>query len=142
MSVFMNIGLIINTMFGLMHFFVPYFSQWHLFMPDAPRYIIVSIDWTNIFFSLILTGISALLLVFQSKITQRDQAVLAFYGFLVFIYFCKVIITIIYPWNMGRIADIIETAMSSVEFILLSLPLFYYLRRTHETDGIERSDNG
>jgi hypothetical protein len=127
-TVIMNIGLVISAIFGFGHFFIPYAFNWNDYMKEVPKYIVVSIDWINFFFSLFLLGNSVLLIIYQNQIKQRDKIALSFYGFLVFTYFCKSIITFIHPWGMNQIVDLIEKVSSLFELLLLLLPLIYFLK--------------
>ena len=69
-SILMKIGLTISMGFGLWHFIIPYQYKWYSYIPDAPRAIVVSIDWINFFFSLFLTGTSLILIIFQKRIKK------------------------------------------------------------------------
>ena len=130
--ILLNTGLIISLCFGVWHFFIPYMYKWYDYLPDAPREIIVSIDWINFFFSLLLTGISVLLIVNQKMLICRNKAVYSFYSLLILTWFSRVMITLIHPWHINYIAiDIIQISAFIFELILLLIPyLFYLLRRT------------
>jgi len=83
--ILLNAGLIISMCVGIWHFFVPYMYRWYSYLPNAPREIIVSIDWINFFFSLLLSGISILLIVNQKLITSiktKQYIVFILYWFL------------------------------------------------------------
>lgn len=75
-------GLAVSLLFGLWHFVIPYQFDWFGYVPDAPRAVVVSIDWVNFFFSWLLTGLSTVLLVFRREVfdTGFGRAV---YGLLV-----------------------------------------------------------
>jgi|GEM_PF-1285299 len=129
----MNIALVISAIFGFGHFFIPYVFRWHDYLQDVPKYIVVSVDWINFFFSLLLLGNSILLINYQAYIRNKNSIALSFYGFLVFTYFCKSIITFVYPWGVHYIADLIEQIASLFEFLLLLLPLIYLLLQGRDT---------
>ncbi|TXT58783.1 MAG: conserved membrane protein of unknown function [Promethearchaeota archaeon] len=52
----------------------------------------------SFFFSLMLTGNSILLLILQQHIIEKEIVVLIFLGFVILIWICRVIITIILQW--------------------------------------------
>ncbi|HOJ65240.1 MAG TPA: hypothetical protein PLE45_12560 [Spirochaetota bacterium] len=82
--ILLNAGLIISMCVGIWHFFVPYMYRWYSYLPNAPREIIVSIDWINFFFSLLLSKINILLIVNQKLITSKNKAIYSFYSLLIF----------------------------------------------------------
>jgi lipid-A-disaccharide synthase-like uncharacterized protein len=61
------IGLSLSALVGLWHFTVPYLFQWYSYIPNEYKNLIVGIDWTNFFFSLLLSGYSLLLLAIRKK---------------------------------------------------------------------------
>ncbi len=119
------IGLVISTLVGLWHFFVPYLYQWYSYIPEAPRAIIVSVDWINFLFSLLLSGNSIILIFFRKKLFKGDNILVTYYGFLVGVWFCRIVITIIHPWNydfmlLGQlVAFIIIFALMAYPFSIL-----------------------
>jgi hypothetical protein len=40
-------GLAISAAFGAWHFFIPYMFHWYSYIPNAPRTLVVSLDWTK-----------------------------------------------------------------------------------------------
>jgi len=98
MIVLYIIGLSLSTLVGIWHFFVPYLFQWYLYIPSEYKSLVVGIDWINFFFSLLLTGYSLLLLIMGKKVFSKNKEMLIMYGFMVFVWFCRVIITFINPW--------------------------------------------
>ena len=97
------IGTTLSMLVGIWHFFVPWMFQWYSYIPDEYETLIVGIDWTNFFFSLLLTGLSLLLIIFGKKTFDGNNDVLVFYGFLVFVWLCRVAITFIVPWPLEPI---------------------------------------
>ena len=75
------IGLLLSTGAGMWHFTVPYLYKWYSYIPDAPKQIIRSIDWINYFFSLLLTGLSVILITFVNKIFEKNKEIILFYGY-------------------------------------------------------------
>ena len=127
MKILYMIGLLLSACIGLWHFTVPYLYEWYSYIPDAPIEIIRSIDWINYFFSLLLTGLSIILLVFKNKIFNRNKEILVFYGFLVFVWLNRIFITILLPMNynvmfFGQLIGFI------IIFIIQLIPLIYLIR--------------
>lgn len=52
---------------GVWHFFVPWMFQWYDYLPMQYENLIVGIDWTNLCFSALLAGLSALLLLWGRR---------------------------------------------------------------------------
>jgi hypothetical protein len=117
-------GLCISLGFGLWHFAIPYQYRWHSYLPGAPRAITVSIDWINFFFSLLLTGISTVLILFRKRIYQRDPLAVTIFAFLTFVWLSRVAITLIRPWTEW-FTPIKAAQISgfSVIFLLFLIPL-------------------
>ena len=99
-------GLAISAAFGAWHFFIPYLFRWYSYIPDAPRNLVVSMDWTNLFLSLLLCGVSVLLIV----------------------------LTAIYPWSYDWMFAAQITAFTIV-FVLLVLPLPRLLGRGSRSES-------
>ena len=91
---FYYIGTTISLLFGIWHFFVPYLYDWFLYIP-AYENLVVGIEYTNFFFSLLLSGLSILLVVLGGRFFQGNKDVMIFYGLMVFTWFCRTIITFI-----------------------------------------------
>ena len=53
----------ISALVGLWHFFVPWMFQWYDYLPMEYENLIVSIDYTNYCFSLLLFGLSFMLII-------------------------------------------------------------------------------
>ena len=116
------ISLVISTLVGLWHFFVPYLYEWYSYIPEAPRAIIVSIDWINFLFSLLLSGNSIILILFRKKLFKGDSILLTYYGFLVGVWFCRIVITIVHPWNYDFML-VGQLVVFIVIFALMAYPL-------------------
>jgi hypothetical protein len=112
-------GLAISFGTGIWHFFVPYLYRWYSYIPQAPRSIVVSIDWINFFFSLILSGNSFLLLLFRRRIYLKEVVSFTFYGFMVFVWLARVILTVVHPWSYDLMWKIQVVAFSIVFLLLL-----------------------
>jgi len=125
MKIVYLLGLLLSTGVGMWHFTVPYLHKWYSYIPDAPPEIIVSIDYTNYFFSLLLTGLSIILIFLRKEVFSKNRAALIFYGFLVFVWLNRVVITIIMPWpnNIPFTAGLI--CAFTVIFVIQLIPLIY-----------------
>jgi hypothetical protein len=129
----LNTGLVISFCFGIWHFVIPYMFKWYSYIPDAPRELPVSIDWTNFFFSLLLTGLSLLLFIFRRKIETRDITVFSFFGLLVLTWLSRVLITIIRPWHIRYTwIDWVQLGVFVFECTVLVIPFVYFLRKKEE----------
>lgn len=125
-STLFSIGLAISSLVGILHFFAPYGFSWYSYIPNAPYEIYASIDYINFFFSLLLTGLSFILLFFKKKIFAGSREILIFYVFLVFTWFCRVLITIVIPWPTPLQKWLIIGFLT--EFIITFIPVIYLLR--------------
>lgn len=124
-SVLFSAGLIISSLVGFLHFFAPYAFGWYNYIPDAPKEIYASIDYVNFFFSLLLVGLSLLLLLLKKKIFAGSREIFVFYIFLVFTWFCRVMITVIIPWPTSLQTWLLVGF--STEFTLTLLPMIFLL---------------
>ena len=124
------IGLGFSTFVGIWHFFVPYLFRWHYYLPSEYKNLIVGIDYTNFSFSLLLSGYSFLLILAQKKIFNKNKEFLIMYGFMVFVWFCRVSLTFINPWPLEPIAWAAYGQQIAVIIIfsLLLIPFIHLLR--------------
>jgi hypothetical protein len=129
MKVLYIIGLSLSTLVGLWHFTVPYVFQWYTYIPNENRSLMVGIDWINFFFSLLLTGYSLLLIIMRKKVFGKNKEMLIMYGFMVFVWFCRVVITFINPWPLEPVAwAAYGQQIASFAIFLLQLIPFVYLK--------------
>ena len=125
---FYYIGATISLLFGIWHFFVPYLYNWFLYIPDYEN-LVVGIEYTNFFFSLLLSGLSILLIVLGGRFFRGNRDVMIFYGLLVFTWFCRAVITFIIPWPLEPIrwAAHGQQIAAFVVFIFLLIPFIYQI---------------
>ena len=123
------VGLTLSLCVGIWHFFVPAMFQWYTYIPSQYENLIVGIDWTNFFFSLLLTGLSLLLILFGKKVFAKNREVLAFYGLMVFTWLWRVLITFIVPWPLEPIAWAAygQQIAAILIFILQLIPLIFLI---------------
>jgi hypothetical protein len=131
MAILYIVGLTLSALVGLWHFTVPYLFQWYSYIPNQYENLIVGIDWTNFFFSLLLTGYSLILIIMRKKIFNGNKDVLIIYGFMVFIWFCRVVITFIRPWPLDPIAWAAygQQMAAFIIFLLQVIPFIYLLKK-------------
>ena len=98
------VGMALSLLVGLWHFFVPWMFQWYSYIPCQYENLIVGIDWTNLCFSLFLTGISLLLLIWNKKVFAGCKEVLILYGFMALVWIFRVALAIVEPWPLEPIA--------------------------------------
>lgn len=125
-SVFFNTACIIGCILGIMHFFVPYSFNWYSYIPDAPIEIYQSINYVNFCFSLLLTGISLLLIVVQRKLFAGSKELKLFYVFFVLVWLSRVIIQIIWPWPSGLQTWLVVGF--TMEFAFTLIPMIYFIK--------------
>jgi magnesium-transporting ATPase (P-type) len=118
-------GLIISAIIGFLHFFAPYAFGWYSYIPDAPKEIFAAIDYVNFFISLLLFGLSAILLFLKKRMFAGSGEIFIFYVFLVFTWFCRIIITLVIPWPSSLQTWLLVGF--STEFILTLVPAVYLL---------------
>lgn len=123
-------GLILSLLVGIWHFFVPAMFQWSSYIPAEYENLIVGINWTNYFFSLLLTGLSAILLYWSRKVFAGSREAFFIFGFMVFVWLNRALIGFVYPWPLEPVpaAAIGQLAAAILIFALL-LAAFVLLRR-------------
>lgn len=121
--IFFNIACIIGLTVGIMHFFAPYAFKWYSYIPDAPKEIYQSINYVNFCFSLLLAGISVLLITVQKRLFEGQKELKIFYAFYVLVWLARVIIQIVWAWPSGL--QIWLVVAFTLEFIFTLIPLVY-----------------
>jgi len=115
---------------GLWHFIVPQLFQWYEYIPPEYQSLIVAIDWVNFLFSLLLSGLSLLLIAFGRKMLTGNRDLLPFYAFLVLVWFSRVLLTFIEPWPLAPVAAVSygQQVAAILILLLLGYPLVSLLR--------------
>ena len=94
----------ISALVGLWHFFVPWMFQWYDYLPTQYENLIVGIDYTNYCFSLLLFGLSAMLILLGRKALSLNREVIYFYFFLTVVWiFRACLASFIEPWPLQPI---------------------------------------
>ena len=114
--------LAISMLVGFWHFFVPSLFQWYDYLPMQYENLIVGIDWTNACFSLLLFGLSFLLILLGKKVLSLQSDAVYFYYFLTFVWGFRTMLALwIEPWPLQPIpsAAIGQLCASVVIFVIL-----------------------
>ena len=118
------ITVVTSALVGLWHFFVPWMFQWYDYLPMQYENLIVGIDYTNYCFSLLLFGLSVMLIILGKQALDLNKEVIYFYYFLTVVWlFRACLATFIEPWPLEPIpaAAIGQLAASD---ILAALMIF------------------
>jgi hypothetical protein len=124
------LGLGLSALVGLWHFFVPYLYRWYDYIPAQYENLIVGIDWTNFCFSMLLMGLSLLLIAMGNKVFKGQGELLTIYGFLVFVWMGRVAVALINPWPLEPIAwaAYAQLAGAIAIFVIQLIPLLVLVR--------------
>lgn len=126
-KIFFNLACIISFTVAVWHFTVPYSTKWFSYIPDAPIEIIQSINYVNFCFSLLLAGISLLLLIVQKKLFDGSKELRIFYTFFTLVWLSRIIIQVIWPWPSSL--QLWLVVAFSTEFIFALIPMTYFLKK-------------
>lgn len=98
------VTVVASALVGLWHFFVPWMFQWYDYLPMQYENLIVGIDYTNYCFSLLLFGLSAMLVVLGRKGLSGNREVRLFYLFLTVVWvFRACLASFVEPWPLQPI---------------------------------------
>ena len=96
--------VVISALVGLWHFFVPRMFQWYDYLPMEYENLIVGIDYTNYCFSLLLFGLSFMLIILGRRALSLKNEVTYFYYFLTLVWiFRACLASFIEPWPLQPI---------------------------------------
>ena len=137
MKVMYYLGLSLSMAVGIWHFFVPHLYQWYDYLPMQYENLIVGIDYTNYFFSLLLTGLSLLLILSGKKAFAANREIIVFYGFLAFVWLNRALITFVHPWPLEPVewAAHGQQIAAIIIFLLLAASFVYLLRKLRSQKG-------
>lgn len=111
--------------------------QWYDYLPMEYENLIVAIDWTNYCFSIVLFGLSLLLIILGKKVLSLKSESVYFYFFLTFVWgFRAMLALFIEPWPLQPIptAAIGQLCASTIIFIIMfviSVALYKQLRKSN-----------
>lgn len=114
--------VVLSMLVGLWHFFVPIMFQWYDYLPMQYENLIVGIDYTNYCFSLLLFGLSLLLILLGKKAFALNREVVIFYSFLTVVWiFRACLATFIEPWPLNPVpwAAIMQLVLSDLLAVLM-----------------------
>jgi hypothetical protein len=129
------VSVVISALVGLWHFFVPWMFQWYDYLPTQYRNLIVGIDYTNYCFSLLLFGLSVMLILLGKRALAMNREVIYFYFFLTVVWiFRACLASFIEPWPLqpipaAAIGQLIASDVLAVMMIVVSVSFFRELRR-------------
>ena len=96
--------VVVSALVGLWHFFVPWMFQWYDYLPMEYENLIVGIDYTNYCFSLLLFGLSFMLIILGRRALSLNNEVTYFYYFLTLVWiFRACLASFIEPWPLQPI---------------------------------------
>ncbi len=129
------ITVVISALVGVWHFFVPWMFQWYDYLPMQYENLIVGIDYTNYCFSLLLFGLSAMLILLGKRAMAINREVIYFYFFLTVVWiFRACLASFIEPWPLqpipaAAIGQLIASVVLAVMMIIVSVSFTKELRR-------------
>ena len=132
------ITTVMSMLVGLWHFFVPIMFQWYDYLPMQYENLIVGIDYTNYCFSLLLFGISLLLIIWGKRALGESKEAKELYFFLTIVWiFRACLATFIEPWPLEPIAwaailQLVLSDLLALMMIIMSIVLKKTLRRTED----------
>ena len=125
------ITVVTSSLVGLWHFFVPWMFRWYDYLPMQYENLIVGIDYTNYCFSLLLFGLSVMLIMLGKRALGLNKEVIYFYFFLTVVWmFRACLATFIEPWPLDPIpaAAIGQLAASDLLAIMMIFVCVYFIK--------------
>ncbi len=128
-------AVVISALVGLWHFFVPWMFQWYDYLPMQYENLIVGIDYTNYCFSLLLFGLSVMLIVLGKRALAMDREVIYFYFFLTVVWiFRACLASFIEPWPLqpipaAAIGQLVASDALAVIMIVVSVNFIKELKK-------------
>ncbi|MBR3224290.1 MAG: hypothetical protein IKF78_03110 [Atopobiaceae bacterium] len=129
------ISVVISALVGLWHFFVPWMFQWYDYLPMQYKNLIVGIDYTNYCFSLLLLGLSLMLIFLGKKALAKNREVIYFYFFLTVVWiFRACLASFIEPWPLqpipaAAIGQLVASDALAIMMVVVSVCFIKVLRR-------------
>ena len=121
---------VLSSLVGLWHFFVPWMFQWYDYLPMQYENLIVGIDYTNYCFSLLLFGLSVLLIILGKKALSLNKEVMIFYLFLTVVWvFRAMLSSFIEPWPLepipaAAIGQLVVADMLALLMVIVTITLY------------------
>ena len=129
------VTVVTSALVGLWHFFVPWLFQWYNYLPMQYENLIVGIDYTNYCFSLLLFGLSVMLIIFGKKALSLNREVIYFYFFLTIVWiFRACLASFIEPWPLqpipaAAIGQLIASDALAIMMLVMSICFIRKLKR-------------
>lgn len=131
------ITVVTSALVGLWHFFVPWMFQWYDYLPVQYENLIIGIDYTNYCFSLLLFGLSAMLIILGNRALNLNKEVIYFYYFLTVVWlFRACLATFIEPWPLepipsAAIGQLVASDLLAVLMIVVSVCFIKVVKRRY-----------
>ena len=147
------VTVVISALVGLWHFFVPWMFQWYDYLPMQYENLIVwmfqwydylpmqyenlivGIDYTNYCFSLLLLGLSVMLILLGKRALDMNREVIYFYFFLTVVWmFRACLASFIEPWPLqpipaAAIGQLVASDALAIMMVVVSVCFIKELRR-------------
>ena len=129
------ISVVISALVGVWHFFVPRMFQWYDYLPMQYENLIVGIDYTNYCFSLLLFGLSTMLIVLGKRALAINRDIIYFYFFLTVVWiFRACLASFIEPWPLqpipaAAIGQLVASDALAIMMVVVSVCFIKELRR-------------
>ena len=129
------VTVVISALVGLWHFFVPWMFQWYDYLPMQYENLIVGIDYTNYCFSLLLLGLSVMLILLGKRALDMNREVIYFYFFLTVVWmFRACLASFIEPWPLqpipaAAIGQLVASDALAIMMVVVSGCFIIELRR-------------
>ena len=123
-------GASISMLVGLWHFTVPWLFGWASYIPYAT--LVVSINYVNLCFSFLLSGLSLILLLWGKKVFAKNKEAVVIYGFILLLWIFRMVMAIVCPcppesnvWmSYGQLGgSVIEMFLLLVPFIRIAVAM-------------------
>lgn len=127
--------VVLSAIVGLWHFFVPWMFRWYDYLPMQYENLIVGIDYTNYCFSLLLFGLSFLLVILGKRVLSLNTEGCIFYFFLTVVWIFRAMLsTFIEPWPLepvpaAAIGQLIASDLLAVLMVILNIILLRRMKR-------------
>ena len=137
------IGAVCSALVGIWHFFVPKLYGWADYIPKEYSNLTVLIDWINLLFSLFLSGLSILLILWGKRVFFGNKEAVTLFGFMTFVWVFRVAIAIIEPYPVSALpwAAYGQLIGCAAIMLLSVVPFVYSVSKTVRNSENKNSDN-
>lgn len=126
----------VSALVGIWHFFVPRLFSWYDYLPTQYENLTVGIDYVNYCFSLLLFGLSVMLIILGKKALSLNREVIYFYWFLTAVWLFRACLsTFIEPWPLepapaAAIGQLVASDTLSLLMLFVSLCLIIKMKKS------------